>query len=92
MADITITKSHNLEMSDARARLDKMAAELQSKYGIKSSWSGNTATLSGTGLKKGTVELKDSTIKVEITLGMLARAMKGKIEEQVNIAFDKALS
>ncbi|WP_321493698.1 polyhydroxyalkanoic acid system family protein [uncultured Desulfobacter sp.] len=33
-----------------------------------------------------------SAINVEITLGLLAKAMKGKIEEQVDIALDKALA
>lgn len=92
MADININKFHSLEISDARERLEKMAGELQSQYGIKSAWTGNTATLSGTGLKKGVVELTDSAINVQITLGMLAKAMKGKIEGQVNIAVDNALS
>jgi len=92
MADIDINKSHNLKMNTARKRLEEMAGELQSQYGIKSAWTGNTATLSGTGLKKGVVELTDSAIKVQITLGLLAKAMKGKIQGQVNIALDNALS
>lgn len=92
MADISITKKHSLGMDGARERLNKMAEELSSKYGIKSSWSGNVATLSGTGLKKGVVELKEDSVSVEITLGLLAKAMKGTIDEQVNKAFDKALS
>lgn len=92
MADINITKNHNLDVDTAKERLNQLAVELKSKYGIKSSWSGNVATLSGTGLKKGVVELGDTTVKVEITLGMLARAMKGKIEEQIQLAIDKALS
>ncbi|WP_320044386.1 polyhydroxyalkanoic acid system family protein [uncultured Desulfobacter sp.] len=92
MADININKSHSLEISDARARLEKMAGELQAQYGIKSAWTGNTAILSGTGLKKGRVELTDSVINVQITLGFLAKAMKGKVQEQVDIALDNALS
>jgi putative polyhydroxyalkanoate system protein len=92
MADISITKNHSLDADAAKERLNALAVELKNKYGIKSSWSGNVATLSGTGLKKGVVELGDSTVKVEISLGMLARAMKGKIEEQIHAAFDKALS
>jgi putative polyhydroxyalkanoate system protein len=92
MADININKSHNLEISDARARLEKMAGELQSQYGIRSAWTGNTATLSGTGLKKGVVELTDRTINVQITLGLLAKAMKGRAQAQINIALDNALS
>lgn len=92
MADITINKSHNLEINDAQKRLEKMAGELHAQYGIKSAWTGNTATLSGTGLKKGVVELTDSTINVEITLGFLAKAMKGTIKGQVDIALDNALS
>ena len=92
MADIDINKYHNLEMDTARKRLEKMTGELQSQYGIKSVWTANTATLSGTGLKKGLVELTDSAINVQITLGLLAKAMKDKIQGQVNIALDNALS
>jgi putative polyhydroxyalkanoate system protein len=92
MADIDINKSHNLDISDARERLEKMAGDLQARYGIKSAWTGNTATLSGTGLKKGQVELTDTAINVQITLGFLAKAMKGKVQEQVNMALDHALS
>ncbi len=83
--------SSSIEINDARKRLEKMAGELQSQYAIKSVWAGNKAILSGIGLKKGVVELTDSAIKVEITLGMLAKAMKDKIESQVNTALDKAL-
>ena len=92
MADIKINKSHSLEINDAQKRLEKMADQLQSEYGIKSAWTGNTAILSGTGLKKGVVELTDSEIKLEITLGLLAKALKGKIQEQVNTCLDEALS
>ncbi|MBN2717943.1 MAG: polyhydroxyalkanoic acid system family protein [Deltaproteobacteria bacterium] len=92
MADIKVTKNHSLGVTGARERLNKLAEELQKNYGIKSGWNGNVATLSGTGLKQGTVSVGDATVTVEITLGMLAKAMKGKIEEQINIAFDKALS
>lgn len=73
MADININKSYSLEMSEARKRLEKMVGGLQSQYGIKSAWTGKMATLSGTGLKKGVVELTDSAINVEITLGLLAK-------------------
>lgn len=92
MADIKINKPHSMETDDIRKRLDEMAGELQSQYGIKSAWSGNTATLSGTGVKKGMVELTQSTVNVEITLGLLAKAVKGKIEKQINIALNKVLA
>nr|WP_319494442.1 polyhydroxyalkanoic acid system family protein [uncultured Desulfobacter sp.] len=92
MADIDINKSHSLEISEARARLEKMASDLQARYGIKNAWTGNTATLSGTGLKNGRVELTDTAINVQITLGFLAKAMKGKVQEHVSMALDHALS
>ena len=40
MADIDINKSHSLDISDARERLEKMAGDLQARYGIKSAWTG----------------------------------------------------
>lgn len=92
MADISIMKNHNLDMDTARTRLEGVAVDLNKKYGIKSTWTGNTCSLSGTGLKKGTLELKDSSISIEITLGMLAKAMKGKIKEQIDAQFTKVLS
>ncbi|PIE63059.1 MAG: hypothetical protein CSA25_02210 [Desulfobacter postgatei] len=42
-------------------------------------------------MKKGVVELTDRSINLEITLGILAKAMKGRIEGHVNMALDKVL-
>ena len=91
MADINISKEHNLNIDTAKERLEKVAADLKKDYGISSTWSGNTCELSGTGLKKGNVYLDDKKVTIEIALGMLAKAMKGKIEKQINSEFDKVL-
>ena len=91
MADISITKNHSLDADTAKKRLEDFGTKLQKDYGIKSSWSGNVCSLSGTGLKKGTVEISDSSVTIEITLGFLGKALKGTIEEKINSEFGKVL-
>lgn len=92
MADISITKKHTLGVDGAKANLQKVADDLKKNYGIKSAWDGNTGTLSGTGLKKGTVEVTEDAVKVELTLGLLGKAMKGQIEKEINAKVDSVLS
>ena len=91
MADINITKEHALDAAAAKSKLEDFGVKLQKEYGIKSSWNGNVCSLSGTGLKKGTVEINDSSVTIEITLGLLGKALKSTIEKKINSEFGKVL-
>jgi putative polyhydroxyalkanoate system protein len=91
MADITMTKQHDLEVEVLRERLQELADWLKQKYGIRSRWQGNTCLLEGSGLKQGVVAVTPSEVRVEVTLAMLAKMLKSQVEKEINSKIDKVL-
>ncbi|MGB5374869.1 MAG: polyhydroxyalkanoic acid system family protein, partial [Polyangiales bacterium] len=47
--------------------------DMMKKYGVSAKWSGSHADLKGTGVK-GAIDITDSDVRVELKLGMLAKA------------------
>ena len=92
MADISITRNHNLDMETLKKRVEELALDLNKKYSLTSSWSGNTCTLSGAGIKKAEVVLKSDAVNIDITLGMLAKMLKPQIEDGINKKIGSVLS
>ncbi|MDD5309321.1 MAG: polyhydroxyalkanoic acid system family protein [Deltaproteobacteria bacterium] len=85
MADISISRDHALEPAELRKRLDRMAEDMNRKFGIKSRWDGDTCHLTGAGLKSGKVVMTPTRVSLEITLGMMARLLKGQIEKEIEV-------
>ena len=83
MADISITQKHNLDSQTLKQRVEDLVKDLKAKYGIKYNWSKNICNLSGSGIKKGTVTISDSSLTINVTLGMLAKMLKPKIEAEI---------
>ena len=84
MPDISVNKQHSIEPSVLRERLDGLVDSLIEKYGLKASWSGDTCTLTGTGLKKAVLVMGTSTVKLDITLGMMGKMFKPQIEKEID--------
>lgn len=84
MASIDLRHAHGTDPDDAAARTRTLLADFKNKRGdlIKDvTWvTDSKATLKGTGFK-GTFEVTDDAVVVEIHLGFLARAFKGQVEE-----------
>jgi putative polyhydroxyalkanoate system protein len=85
MADVRVKQSHSLSRDDAR---QKMAGfeEMMKKYGVSAKWSGPHADLKGTGVK-GSIDLSDRDVRVELKLGLLAKAAgidPTRLEKSIN--------
>ena len=92
MADVQVSVPHSTTPEDARARIGEFEA-MMSKYHVKSKWSGNTAKLKGPGVS-GSIAIGDSSVDVQIKLGMLAKAagidpkrLEGSIRKRLEAAF-----
>lgn len=72
MADVHVTQPHNLSRNDAKQKMNGFE-EMMKKYGVTAKWSGSHADLKGTGVK-GSIDIADTDVKVELKLGMLAKA------------------
>ena len=92
MADISIKRNHGVEMGVLRGRLEELAKELKAKYGIRYRWDGDRCLLEGAGVKQGTVEITATTLALDVTLGMMAKLLKPKIEEEINKKIGKVLA
>lgn len=72
MADVNVVETHALSKDEAKARVVKFEDQL-AKYHMKAKWNGNEAELKGTGAS-GSIVVTDKDVKVNVKLGMLARA------------------
>ena len=91
MARITVERAHNLGKEAARAKAEQLASKLQERYGLESSWSGDTLNLRRSGVK-GSVLVADDSLRIDVELGLLMSAMSGTIKSEIEKALDKALA
>ena len=88
MADIEITRVHNLGLAAARKAADRMAERLGQRFGLKGSWRGNVMHFERPGVT-GSLALTDKDLDLQVTLGILLRMMKGSLEAAVHEELDK---
>ena len=88
MADVESTKAHGKSLEEARKTAEQIADELKSKYNLDGTWQGNTLKFAGSGVK-GQLEVDDTEVRVSISLGMLLKAFKGKIQGEIDKNLDK---
>jgi len=95
MATIDIRRQHTLSKDEAKKRSEELAKSMQEKLGIRWQWQGDVIGFDApSGAAKGAtgkVSVDGSSVRVEIDLPFLLRAMKGMIESRVNEKLDALL-
>ena len=91
MARITVEREHSLGKEGARAKAEALAQKLKDKYGVESSWSGDTLNLKRSGVK-GTVQVAEDALRIDVELGLLMSTMSGPLKSEIEKALDKALA
>lgn len=79
---INITRPHNTTSEGAKQKLQALAGEIKSRYGLDIEWSGGVAMVKGRGVE-GTAKTDDKNVAVDLKLGMPASLVSGKIEAGV---------
>ena len=96
MATIDIRRTHTLGLEAAKQKAEGLADGMKEKLGITWAWSGNDIKFdASSGMAKGVtgkVTVAAESIRIEIDLPFLLRAMKGTIESRVNSSLDRALA
>ena len=82
MADIDLTRSHNLGIKAAREAADRMAEDLGRKFGLAGGWTGNTHHFDRPGVT-GSLHLTDKDLRLTVTLGFLLKALRGPLEAAI---------
>lgn len=81
MADISITRKHELPHTRARAAAQSVADRMAREYDMQAEWAGQVLRFERSGVS-GTLTLHASEVRLEITLGFLFKAFASRIEEQ----------
>jgi putative polyhydroxyalkanoate system protein len=95
MATIDIRRTHTLAKDEAKKRAEELAKGMQAKLGLQWRWEGDHIRFEAPGGPArgttGTVEVTDSSVRVQIDLPFLLRVLKGKVESKVNEKLDEIL-
>jgi putative polyhydroxyalkanoate system protein len=88
MATIDVRKSHTLPKDEAKKRAEDLARSMQQKFELDWRWEGDRivfeASRGAAKGTKGTVEVSDNDVRVQIDLPFLLRMLKGTVESKVN--------
>ncbi|MBC8119855.1 MAG: polyhydroxyalkanoic acid system family protein [Burkholderiaceae bacterium] len=90
MSDIKVVRHHALPLAKARAMAQEAADALAAEYNLTSEWHGNTLRFHRAGVD-GVMHVKATQIQLEVTLGFLLKAFKGKLVEHIERNFDKLM-
>jgi putative polyhydroxyalkanoate system protein len=87
MSTIDVRRTHALPKEEAMKRAEDLAKAMQSKFDLDWHWEGDhilfeapRGAAKGT---KGSVEVTNSEVRVQIDLPFLLRVMKGTVESKV---------
>jgi len=90
MPRIRIERRHSLGLEGARAAANQVAADLEREHGVHSRWQGGTLQFDRPGLN-GRLVVGESTLELEVKLGMLLSPLRGALETAVTKRLDSEL-
>ena len=90
MSAIDISRSHKHGKDEAKRRANALLEKLAKDQGVKGTWAGDTFNI--TAPAKGTCDVTDSNVRIQIDLPFLMRPLKGKIESKITEELDRTLA
>jgi putative polyhydroxyalkanoate system protein len=90
MATIDIQRTHSIGRDKARAAAELVAERLKEKIDATYRWEGDDLRFERSGAK-GRIHVTETTVRLEIDLGLVLRPLKGKIEEKAQQYLDEYL-
>jgi putative polyhydroxyalkanoate system protein len=91
MSQIHIRKKHKLGHARARKTAEELAESLASEYNAKYRWHNDDLEFKSSGVN-GRLHVSKDEVDIKVSLGMLLRPLKGKIESSIRSRLDEILS
>jgi putative polyhydroxyalkanoate system protein len=88
MPDISMKREHDLEPDEVRERIGKVADRLSDRIGGTWDWDGDDAVCEARGAK-ARVCYDEKEVSMHVSLPMLLRPMRGKLEAKIAEYFDR---
>lgn len=90
MADINITRSHSLDLDEARAAVERVAKNLEDELGVDYQWTENTLQFDGQG-GDGHIEVGAGAVHVAINLSAFLQPVRGRVKAEAENYLDRHL-
>jgi putative polyhydroxyalkanoate system protein len=87
LSDIDITRAHALGAQDAREKAERLMERLEREFGLQGQWAGDVLRFHRAGLQ-GRLALEPGSLRLQVTLGFLLKAMRGRIEQAIGRELD----
>jgi putative polyhydroxyalkanoate system protein len=95
MTTIDVRRNHSLPKNEAKSRAETFAQSMQQKLDLEWRWEGDHIVFEAPrGVakgSKGSVQVTDTEVRVQIDLPFLLRMLKGPVESKVNEKLDQLL-
>ncbi|HEY8039324.1 MAG TPA: polyhydroxyalkanoic acid system family protein [Polyangiaceae bacterium] len=95
MSTIDVRRAHALPKEEARKRAEELAKAMQAKFDLEWRWDGDRILFDAPrGAAKGTkgsVDVGEKDVRVQIDLPFLLRMIKGTVESKVNEKLNQLL-
>ena len=90
MSQIHIRKKHSLDHARARKTAEKLAESLASEYNAKFHWKDDDLEFKSTGVN-GKLHVGKHEVDIKVSLGLMLRPLKAKIESSIRSRLDEIL-
>ena len=87
---MNIKRGHDMSVAEARTRVERIAAELQDRFGLESSWEENVLLVWGQNVD-GLIILRDREVEISVDLGPPLIIMAGPIRTAIEATMEKNL-
>jgi len=89
MTDISITRTHELPLEQARSAARQIADRMVNEFDMQTQWNDDVLTFERSGVS-GTLVLREQEAQVEVKLDFLFKAFASTLEEKIARNMDKA--
>ena len=86
-----IRREHSLGTTEARRRVDEIAADMGNRLNLSSKWRGDDLQVKGSGVD-GTIAVSEDAIEISINLGFALKLMESSIRTAIEGTMDKHLA
>jgi putative polyhydroxyalkanoate system protein len=86
-----IRRHHNLGLEEARRRADRIAADLQQQFSLRSNWQGDELQVKGNGVN-GQLRVDETHFELDVRLGFALKLMEGPIRSAIEKVIDEELA
>ncbi len=92
MASISICQGHSKSADEIRGMVEELAARLDSQYQLASQWRGDHCVEFRRSGIKGELSFDEREVRIELQLGMMVSAFKGKIRAELERSLREKLA